>query len=195
MTGCGDSRQILFKGRDLIGWSAFPADKTSIWSAKNGKILCQGKPNGYLRTEKEYGNYHFHCEWRWPDRPGEGGVILHTAGQDRLWPNGIKIQLKSPDTGDLYLTGPNLAVSKLDLTIRTVDDSVVRIPKQLADSENPPGQWNSLDVFCGNNTIRVFVNGFMQNEVVQASRNRGSLCLLSEGTPIEFQNLYLNSLK
>jgi hypothetical protein len=193
--GCDDPNQHLFSGKDLIGWAAFPPDKTFLWSVKNGVIFSQGLTSTYLRCEKEYGNYHFHCEWRWPDRPGDCGIGLHTTGPDKSRPNSIEVQLKSPDAGDLYLAGPNLSASKIGLSIRTDHYPVVRIPKELSDSENPAGQWNSLDVFCKENTIRVFINGFPQNEVTHVSRSRGGICLLSRGTMIEFQNLYLNPLK
>jgi hypothetical protein len=193
--GCSDSINRLFTGKDLIGWAAFPPDKTSLWSVKNGVIFCQGPTLTYLRSEKEYGNYHFHCEWRWPDRPGDGGIGLHTTGPDSSRPNSIEVQLNSPDAGDLFLVGPDLSASKMDLLLRTDHSPVVRIPKELADTENLPGQWNSLDVFCKENTIRIFINGFPQNEVINVSRSRGSLCLISRGAPIEFQNLYLNPLR
>jgi hypothetical protein len=194
-SGCGSPKQYFFSGIDLVGWSAFPPDKTALWSVKDGVIFCQGLTNTYLRSEKEYANYHFHCEWRWPDRPGDCAVGLHTAGSDRLRPNSIEVQLKSPDAGDLFLAGSNLSASKMDLILRTDHYPVVRIPKELADSENPTSQWNSLDVFCKGNTIRIFINGFPQNEVVDVSRSRGSICLLSRGMPIEWKNLYLNPLK
>ena len=28
-----------------------------MWSIKDGTIICTGKPNGYIVTEKEYGDY------------------------------------------------------------------------------------------------------------------------------------------
>jgi hypothetical protein len=194
-SGCGSPKHKLFSGKDLVGWTAIPLDKPSLWSVKNGIIFCQGLTTTYLRSEKEYGNYHFHSEWRWPDSPGQCAVGLHTTGPDIMRPNSIEIQLKTPDAGDLYLAGPQLSASKMGLILHTEQYDVIRIPKELTDSENPTGQWNSLDVFCKANTIRVFINGFPQNEVINVSRIRGSICMISRGVPIEFKNLYLNPLK
>ncbi len=193
--GCGSTKQRLFSGKDLIGWTVNPLDKTPLWSVKNGVISCQGLASTCLRSEKEYEKYHFHCEWRWPDRPGDCAVGLHTAGPDSSRPNSFEVQLKSPDAGDLYLAGANLSASKMDLILRTDQYPVIRIPKELGDTENPTGQWNCLDVFCKDNTIRIFINGFPQNQVIDASRNRGSICLICRGSPIEWKNLYLNPLK
>jgi hypothetical protein len=194
-SGCGSPKHNFFSGKDLIGWSAYPFDKTSLWSVKNGVIFCQGLTTTYLRSDKEYSNYHFHCEWRWPENPGQCAVGLHTTGPDSFRPNSIEIQLKTPDAGDLYLAGPQLSASKMGLILRTDTHPTIRIPKELGDSENPTGQWNSLDVFCKANTIRVFINGFPQNELINVSRDQGSICMISRGVPIEFKNLYLNPLK
>ena len=194
ITGC-DSKQLLFSGKDLTGWAAFPPDTTSQWSVENGIIICQGQAATYLRSEKEYNHYHLHLEWRWLSQPGDSAVGLHTAGPDTTRPNCIEVHLGPSNAGDLYLVGPNLSVSKMELLIHTNTYPTIRIPKELENSENPAGQWNSLDVFCQNNTIRVFINGFPQNQVIQVSRSRGSICLMSRAVPIEFGNLYLNSLK
>jgi hypothetical protein len=182
-------------GHDPAGWTAVPLDKSSLWSVKKGIIFCQGLTSTYLRSDKEYSNYHFHCEWRWPDRLGDAAIGLHTAGPDSVRPNSFEIQLQSPDTGDMVLAGPNLAAHKMDLTLDTQQYNVMRIPKELANSENPAGQWNSLDVFCKGSTIRIFINGFPQNELLNISRNRGGICLISRSGPIEWKNLYLNPMK
>jgi hypothetical protein len=194
-SGCGSPYHNLFSGKDLIGWTAVPLDKASLWSIKHGIILCQGQISTCLRSDKEFSNYHFHCEWRWPDRCGDAAIGLHTAGPDSVRPNSFEVQLKFPDTGDMVLAESNLSASKFSLTLHTQQFNVMRIPKELADSENPAGQWNSLDVFCKANTIRVFINGFPQNELTDISRSRGSICLISRSEPIEWKNLYLNSLK
>jgi hypothetical protein len=192
--GCGN-KNTLFTGRDLTGWGAFPADATGIWSVKNGIIRCEGKPTGYLRSEREYGNYHLHIEWRWPQTAANSGVLLHTQGLDKVWPNSIEAQLFTGNAGDIILIGPNLSVTKFDITFRSEDQSSKRIPKQLNPSENDAGEWNSYDIFCKKNTLRLFVNGFLQNEVTNVSRTSGAICLQSEGGPIEFKNIYLEPLK
>jgi hypothetical protein len=47
----------LFNGKDMDGWVSHLKDNTEaskVWSVKDGLLLCAGKPNGYLRTEKSY---------------------------------------------------------------------------------------------------------------------------------------------
>src|SRR5918995_1205808 len=64
----------LFDGKTLDGWDFIvKADKDgkkpdpkTIWSVTDGTIRCVGKPNGYMLTKKEYGDYVLKLKWRFP---------------------------------------------------------------------------------------------------------------------------------
>jgi hypothetical protein len=191
--GC-ENKNLLFTGKDLTGWGAFPGDKTFLWSVKNGIIHCDGTANSYLRSDKQYTHYHLHLEWRWPKSPGNSSVAVHTIGWDKLWPDSIEISLNAGTAGDMYLIGESLTVSKFDIVIRSDLQLPTRIPKQLNSSENLTGEWNSLDIFCKNADIQVFINGFLQNEIFGPSRNSGSICLTNKDSPVEFRNIYMNPM-
>src|SRR5688500_16200829 len=66
----------LFNGKNLDGWKVFLDPKAKdvrpdeVFTVKDGVIRCTGKPNGYLLTEKDYGDYVLTLEWRWPEREG-----------------------------------------------------------------------------------------------------------------------------
>ena len=70
----------------------------------------------------------------------------------------------------------------------------VRVPKKLDSTENQPGQWNEYDITCKGDTITVLVNGQLQNDAVKATDTEGWICLQSEGSPIQFRNIYLEDL-
>src|SRR5262245_66515143 len=68
----------LFNGRDLSGWKRYldtkkakDGDLDKIWTVKDGVIYCEGSINGYIVTEKEYGNYVIKLEGRWGDSDRE----------------------------------------------------------------------------------------------------------------------------
>jgi hypothetical protein len=42
--------------------------------------------------------------------------------------------------------------------------------------------------------VRLTVNGLLQNEGTDANPSSGPICLQSEGSPIEFRNVYLEPL-
>jgi len=184
----------LWNGKDFTGWKLFlgnpRADVNKVWSVKNGVIYCRGIPSGYMRTETDYANYKLHVEWRWPRQPGNNGVLVHMSGKDVVWPKSIECQLMSGDAGDFWVIGG--ADFKEHTTGHEGGDR--RVPKKGKSSEKPPGEWNEYDIICKGDTIRVFVNGVLQNEATETTETSGKICLQSEGKPIEFRNLYLEPL-
>ena len=185
----------LFNGKDLSGWKVIPeeADTQDTWYVKDGILCSTGKPNGYLRTEKEYSNYHLHIEWRWPDEPTNSGVFIHAGGEDKVWPELIECQLMAGNAGDFVLiNGTGMTVDGQDR--KDQNRQFVGIPKKQASSEKPAGQWNSYDIYCKGDTIKCLVNDVLQNEGTSVTPNSGYICLQSEGGPIEFRNIYIDDL-
>ena len=188
---------MLFNGEDAAGWKLFIPDKTidvnKIWSVRNGVMHCKGKPNGYMRTKAEYKNYKLHLEWRWVGEPTNSGVLLHAGGPDKDWPRCIECQLKAGSAGDFVLiNGTGITVDGQDR--QNTEKQFVGVTKKKQSSENPPGQWNAYDIYCEEDTIRCYVNGVLQNEGAKATDSSGWICLQSEGSPIEFRNIYVEPL-
>ncbi len=194
LTGGCQRRQFLLNGKDLTGWTFYPPESKNIWSVVGGSLRCSGSPDAYIRTLKQYANYHLHLEYRWTGFPSNGGVLLHTAGADKLWPDCFELQLRSGDAGDIIIHGPAGAVNAEGKHLETNGNPFVLVPKSMASTENQPDQWNSIDVFCKNKTIEVFVNGFGQNHLTGLSRSAGFICLQSQGSAVEFANIYLASM-
>ena len=86
LASCTPEKEYLFNGENLDGWTIFVGDSTvnpeEFFYVNDGMIETVGVPNGYLRTLKEYSNYHLHLEWRYPENPVNSGVFLHTSGPD-----------------------------------------------------------------------------------------------------------------
>ena len=112
----------LFNGKDLSGWKIFVTPKSdvkpeSVWSVKDGVIICKGKPRGYLITEKEFSNYKLKVQWRWApegnNNDRNSGVFVHVSGEDKIWPKGVEAQLYRDHAGDFWLVdGFKLTVDK-----------------------------------------------------------------------------------
>jgi hypothetical protein len=191
-------RIVLWNGRDFDGWKRVVADPAAdvddVWQIRDGVLYCTGKPNGYIRTEDAYQNYHLHVEWRWPAEPSNSGVLLHATGPDEVWPPCIECQLKAGSAGDLVLmNGAGITVDGVNR--QNPARRFVVIEKKGTGSENPAGQWNSYDIFCRGDSVRCLVNEVPQNEGTGASVSSGWICLQSEGGPIEFRNIYLEPIK
>ena len=190
----GGKKTVLWNGEDFTGWERFVPDATvdvnDIWRIREGAIYCKGIPNGYIRTQAKHKNYHLHLEWRWTEEPTNSGVLLHASGPDKVWPNCIECQLKAGSAGDFVLIGgTGITVDGVDR--QNPEKQFVVAEKMAPTSENPAGQWNSYDIHCKGDTIRCFVNGVLQNEGTAATVTSGWICLQSEGSPIEFRNIYL----
>ncbi len=191
-------KTALFNGSDLAGWMLHVDDPNidvnKIWSVKDSVVRCEGKPNGYMRTKAVYANYKLHVEWRWPEQPTNSGVLLHSSGPEKVWPRCIEAQLKSGSAGDFVLiNGTGLTVNGQNK--QDTSKQYVSIPKKQPSSEKPAGQWNTYDIACDGDTITVMVNGVLQNEGTKATDAEGWICLQSEGSPIEFRNIYIEPLQ
>ena len=93
----------LFDGATLDGWTWHPQQpnvgRDDVWSVANGVLTCTGRPAGYIRTEADYTDFVLELEWRWPERPGNSGVLLRTVGPDKVWPKSIEAQLNVEKSG------------------------------------------------------------------------------------------------
>src|SRR5437879_1274549 len=190
----------LFNGTDLTGWTRFldpkkKADPDKIWTVKDGMIVCEGSVYGYLLTEKEYENYQLRLQWRWGDKvttSRNSGVFVHVSGPDKIWPKGVEAQLFAGRAGDFWLVDG----FKLTVDPARQDPKSKRHFLHLKDGvEKPLGEWNQYDITCKDDTIKLVVNGELQNEGTQAEQSKGKILLQSEGAEIYFRNIELKSLK
>lgn len=189
---------VLFDGTDLSAWTFYLQDPKAkmddVWSIRDGVLVCKGKPAGYLRTKEEFGNYMLTLQWRWPkgSKGGNSGVLVHTTGEDKIWPKSIESQLHSGDAGDFWVIGgtdidvPNEAQRKKGRRHLNLTD----------DSEKPIGEWNTMQIICQNrNEIVVTVNGELVNHATNCTETKGAICLQSEGAEVQFRNIVLKPLK
>ncbi len=195
--GCASQKKMLWNGKDFSGWKLYVENKDvdvlDVWSVRDGVIHCKGEPDGYMRTEADYSNYKLHLEWRWVGKPTNSGVLLHAGGPDKVWPRCIEAQLKSGNAGDFVLIG-GTGIKVGGKFIQDVGEEYVVVPKREESSERAPGQWNTYDIVCEGDSILCYVNGVLQNEGTGATQTSGKICLQSEGSPIEFRNIHIESL-
>ncbi|MCW5978147.1 MAG: DUF1080 domain-containing protein [Bryobacteraceae bacterium] len=194
----------LFNGKDLSGWTHYlwndqtkqqdtTTPASAVWSVKDGILICQGKPVGYLRTVDEFQDYKLTLEWRWPagTKSGNNGVLIHTTTPNALgvWPKSIEVQLAMGNAGDFWVIGTNLLVPNMEQ--RRKDRRFVNLTD---DSEKPAGEWNTMEITAKGDEIDVVVNGQVVNHAMQCNVTRGAIALQSEGAPIHFRNIYLTRL-
>lgn len=190
----------LFNGKDLTGWDTFIDPRAGdvkpedIWQVKDGVIICDGRVNGYIITQKEYANYVLRLQWRWGEKVHRGrnsGVFVHVVGPNRIWPKGIEAQLMSGHAGDFWLVGG--ATLKIDPSRQ--DPRIPRHYFRMKDNvEKPIGEWNQYEIICKGDTVRLIINGELVNEGTEANPNKGKILLQSEGAEIHFRDIKLRLL-
>ena len=137
-------KTMLWNGRDFAGWKLYTGepnhDVTKTWSIKDDIIRCEGKPAGYMRTEKNYADYLFHVEWRWPGKGGNNGVLVHMSGPDVVWPKSLECQLLSGNAGDFWVIGGLETAEHAKGGKRVKGRRTIKLRDS---SEKPLGQWNT----------------------------------------------------
>jgi len=192
----------LFNGKDFEGWTFDVLDDSkpeTIWSIKDGTVVVsgKGKSTGVMRTAKDYANYELQFEWRWPDEPGNSGLLLH-CGKPRernVWPHSLEVQLASGTAGDFIIIGKTIDVPKEQHAKFKPGQWMERLRHNLTDdSEKKPGEWNKLRVIVEGGTITVHINGDLVNKGTNCSAERGAICLQSERANVQFRNIRLRPL-
>ncbi len=186
----------LFNGQDLTGWEYVTPNQEAIASIchvkPDGVIAVDGKPVGYIATTAPYENYRLQAEWRWTDKPGNSGVLVHISDgpMDRTWPISFQIQTKNTRVGDLL----PMSAAKFAEPL-TPDLKTPALNRLSPDSEKPVGEWNTCLIDCRGGTIEVTINGVAQNRVTKCVPASGKIGFQLEGVPFEIRHVRLEPLK
>lgn len=182
----------LFNGRDFTGWEFVTTPAVAITKVchlqPDGSIAVTGKPVGFIATTPAYENYQLHAEWRWPDQPGNSGVLIHISSgpKDRAWPVCIQIQLKNKNVGDVL---PMAGAAFAEKPSTPPEAKTAILNRTAPDSEKPVGEWNSCDLTCRGDILEVTINGVVQNKVTQLRPHSGRIGFQLEGIPFELRRV------
>lgn len=195
-----DNRVMLFNGENLDNWNIYVSnpdmDPGDLFWVEDGMIHTSGIPNGYIRTKEAYGNFKLHVEWRWTGEPTNSGVLLHVQGKEMIWPLCVECQLMHEHAGDIVLIGKGSGITIRDSTylVTSEENRYTVIEKFEGVSEHPAGEWNSYDITSLDGDIEVLVNGVLQHTGTGMILTEGNIALQSEGSPMQFRNVYLEPL-
>ena len=132
----------LFNGRDLTGWVVM-GEKKQAFFVEDGVIKCDGSGGGWLRSEKEYGNFILDLEYK--VEPGSNsGIFLRCAKEGDPPYTGFEVQIL-----DTYgkKAGLHTAGAIYDVIIPSKEMS------------KPAGEWNKITITCNGHLVDVVLNG------------------------------------
>ncbi len=167
-----------------------PADITTVCTpAADGVLLIAGQPTGWIATRKSYENYRLRFDYRWTDKAGNAGLLVHIASgpKDRIWPECFQLQTKTQRAGDLLPMAGATCEPRLAEGAKAID-------RRAEPSEKPVGEWNVCEVVCRDDTIECTVNGVLQNRITACVPSAGRIGFQLEGIPYELRHVTLESL-
>lgn len=163
----------MFNGRDLAGWTAIGKQAAGDWTAESGCIVCKGCGRTWLRTDREYGDFHLWLEYQ--VSPGANSGVYVRVGADgnhhrdnpTAPPAGFEVQILD-DQSPRYAGIKDYQHSA----------SLYDIAPATAHVSKRAGEWNSLDINCAGPHVTVRHNGV---SVVDATPDRYPLLKLRNG--------------
>lgn len=179
----------LFNGTDLTGWIG----DTAGYAVEEGAIVCRGGRNLY--TEKEYGNFHFKCQFRLTPGANNGIGIRSPRDGDSAFA-GMEIQILD-DTAEQYA----------NLQPYQYDGSIYGVVPARRGHLKPLGQWNTKEIIADGSRIRVILNDalIVDADLAEAiekgtldgrehpglSNTRGHIVFLGHGSEVAFRNIQI----
>ncbi len=202
------SPRNLFNGKDLKGWHVdVPAldinpDTINPFIVRDGMLVTLGNPRGHLITDAAYENYRLEVEYRFAGKPGNCGVLVHTSIPRAMgiFPRSIEVQMQSGNAGDFYAILEDIVVPDMEARRGPKEKwgstrgTTRRIPNLTDDSENTPGEWNTMIIECLGREIKVWVNGDLVNYGFDCTADKGQLALQAEGSEVEFRKVILTPI-
>lgn len=197
-------KQISFTEKDWYGFTVKSPDKIApakAYAFSDGMVRMYGEDNGYLMTNKSYKNFELSLDFRWnmdeslvrAKGKKNSGVMYNIPvdSPDHIWPKGIQFQIKDDSTGDFIF---------LDSITAKVNGKFIEGGRSVNSfkfiaNENPSGEWNTVLIRSFNGKITQYLNGKLVNQCVEASATEGKISLNYEGSPIDFRNIKLTTIK
>ena len=160
----------MFNGRDLTGWHVTGGENQ--WNAVNG-VLTNGKSGGNLVTDKTYGDFKLHVEFRYP-KGGNSGIYLRG-----------RYEVQIEDSREAAIGGLGAIYGFL-------------IPNEYAGKGG--GEWQTYDITLVGRMVTVVLNGrdvICRTNIpgptggaLDSNEERpGPIMLQGDHGPVEYRNL------
>ncbi|MCP4169893.1 MAG: DUF1080 domain-containing protein [Fuerstiella sp.] len=191
----------LFNGTDLTGWTG----DTTGYVAEDGKLVCR-KGGKNLISEKEYGDFAFHFEFKL-EESGNNGVGIRVPRGGHPATAGMEIQILDHN-GNKYGGDAEMGNGKTRrlswLKPWQYHGSIYGIYPSRTGYLKPVGEWNTETIVAIEDHIMVILNGAV---IVDAfldditpvdgsahpgrKNKKGHLMLAGHSDRVEFRNLKL----
>lgn len=163
--------ESLFNGKDLSGWVAVHDVKFEV--VEGNLRLVKGM--GWLRTEKEFGDFVLEFEWRALEEKYDSGVFFRAGLEGKPWPkDGWQVNLRYDALGGL-----------------------VKGYRPVVPAETPKlpvNQWVKFRLEMKGKQLTLDVNGERAWESDAVDATRGYIGIQAEDKSFDFRNFRIQAL-
>src|SRR5258706_6596825 len=193
-------------------------------------IRISGAHHGGLSTQEEFSNFHLVLEFKWgtakipsfKNRKRDSGLVYFAVGPHGAdygsWMRSQEFQIQEGDCGDYWgvdggvfdvpvtrdSAGNHIYDKNGTVTTFSALSKAGRRCFKNPDADTPPGEWNTIDLYCKGDTCAHVVNGVV-NMILYHSRQsnhgteiplkKGKIQLQSEGCEIFYRNIKIEPLR
>jgi hypothetical protein len=161
----------LFNGKDLTGWVGVNDVKGEVVDGN----LHVGKGMGWLRTEKQYGDFNLELEFRALDQGYDSGIFIRCGEAGKPWPDGgWQVNLKDTALG-AFVKGYKTMVP-------------AECPKK------PLNTWVKVRLEVKGKKCKLKIDGEDNWESDLLDREKGFIGIQIEGKTFDFRNIRIQEL-
>ena len=193
----GQEWKPLFNGKNMDGW-VYVNTPPDTWSIQDSMLICSGKPNGEIRTDRMYQNFVLELEWRHMVAGGNAGIFVWAddiTSRGVPFHRGIEVQVLENDYGnsDSHTTHGDI----FPIHGATMVPVNGRGGSRAFPTENrskPSPEWNHYRITCQDGAISLEVNGALVTQGKECNPRKGYICIESEGGVVHYKNIKIQEL-
>jgi hypothetical protein len=164
----------LFDGKTLASWEVMNRAK---FTAEECVIKLNGG-SGWLRSEKEYGDFILRLDVRWMKPRQDSGIFLRASKEGKNWPDRrYEVQCENSNRVAMIFGAKHMRDAKMA-------EKLLKAPKE----------WNTFEITCKGKRCEVKFNGEQVCTSDDFKHARGYIGLQGEGGQLEFRNLFIKPL-
>jgi hypothetical protein len=179
------SKQKLFNGKDLSGWTIHGTEK---WYVENGNLVCESGPDkkyGYLSTDKKYKNFILEYDFKL-EANGNSGVFIRSSIEGTKI-SGWQVEVAPPGngTGGIYESYGRGWLTK---------------PTAEKESSLSADGWNRGKIEVNNDEITTWLNGNQISNIKDAKIGAATGFIALQihdggGIKVRWKNIHLKEIK
>lgn len=213
-----------------VGLNTDPRHVFSIVK-NNGEnvIRISGENWGAITSKKEYENYHLQLQFKWvalswgqkKNKKKDSGLLYHSVGKYGAdygaWMRSQEFQIEEGNCGDYWGVAGGMAAipaekksdteyvynAKSAMLTFSEGSPHGRHCMKARNAENPPGEWNTLDLYCHGDTSIHMINGKVMMVLYHSQQMdngnaralvKGKIQIQSEGAEIFYRQIKLQPI-